>query len=65
MAKKNKKSTQIEISMWWNERDESIHIGMPGKRITTVNRKSDSVRCHEHLFNRLAQCLREAGRPAP
>jgi hypothetical protein len=63
------KSIRFHISIWWDEDDQSIHIAMPGKRITTIDGKygvrKGNARTHRHLFEHLARYLREDGRPAP
>ncbi len=63
------KYISLQIKIWWDDRDESIHIAMPGRRITRIDRKEGgrkgNARTHRHLFEHLARYLREERRLAP
>ena len=63
---KNGKSVHIEIGFWLND-DGSIHITSSEAANFHVAVNEDSARANGHrtLYKRLAQCLREAGAPAP
>ena len=64
MAKQ--RSMTIKASIWWDESDSCIRIQLiDTDRITTVSRDPTSKRCHEHLFDLLAEHLRANDRPAP
>ena len=61
------KTVYLEIGVWYNEDQESIHItakGVDGFH-TTVNRNPESKRGHPNLFDKLAKCLRDSDAPAP
>ena len=61
------KSVYLEVGIWYDEAQDSIHMtakGVDGFH-TTINRKPESIRCHENLFGKLAGCLRDAEAPAP
>jgi hypothetical protein len=60
-----RKSLALELKIWWRPRKHAIHVHVANAGMTTVSRKRGSARYHKHLFNRLASCLRDAGRPAP
>jgi hypothetical protein len=62
---KSRKSLDGEVSFWWMPRKQAIHLRIADVGMTTVSRKPGTARYHKHLFNKLARCLREAGRPAP
>ena len=57
-------SVDLEIRIWYDEGQGSIHIAGSGLH-SHVNANPDSKRGHPNLFRKLAQCLREAGKPAP
>ncbi len=62
------KTIRLEIGVWYKESTGNIHMsapGRPGFKVTTVHRDPTSKRGHPHLFEKLAQCLRDHGAPAP
>jgi hypothetical protein len=62
------KTVRIEIGVWFNESTGNIHLsarGVPSFKVTTVRRDPASKRGHPHLYEKLAQCLRDHGVPAP
>lgn len=64
MASKTK--ARLEIDVWYEERTRIIHIEEANRRFsTTVSRDNNSNRIHRHLFDKLAEILRETERPAP
>jgi len=64
-AKKGK-TIYFQVSAWYNEQDGKIHINGPWEgHFTTVSSKPESDRYHSHLYNKLAQLLRENDVPAP
>ncbi|MER8465990.1 hypothetical protein [Mesorhizobium sp. M1396] len=58
------KSTKLNVSVWYSEKSNRIHIAGGGFR-STVNADPDSKRHHPNLFKKLARYLRDAGLPAP
>ena len=67
---KDGKTIYFQISVWYNEENDRIHISS-GKTIdsegfiTTVNANPKSKRGHPNLFKKLAKLLREHDVPAP
>jgi hypothetical protein len=59
-----KKSMSVSLKIWWRPSSKAIHIHIVDAGMTTVSSKP-GARYQKHLFNKLATCLREAGRPAP
>ena len=61
------KSVYLDVGVWYDEEQGHIHI--TAKDVhgfhTTVNSNPSSKRGHPNLFDKLAQCLRESGAPAP
>ncbi|MCY3627940.1 MAG: hypothetical protein F4223_00795 [Rhodobacteraceae bacterium] len=67
---KNGKTIYFQISAWYNEENDRIHITSGSKKgakgfITTVNADPKSKRGHPNLFKKLAKFLREHDVPAP
>lgn len=57
------KTVGLSISIWYVERDRSIHISSKGGSfITTVNNQPGSKRSHPHLYNQLRRVLQEWGK---
>lgn len=63
----SRKTVHLEAGVWYNEKDDKIHIAAKGDHgfITTVNRDPASPRGHPNLFRKLAQYLRDHDAPAP
>lgn len=67
-SKRGGKSVEIIMKIWWNPKDNAIHIrgeGRPASVISTVRSDPASHRGNPNLFKQLAKCLRRAGAPAP
>lgn len=67
-SKRGGKSVKMTIKFWWNPKDRSIHIrgeGRPASIISTVKVDPTSSRGNPNLFEQLAECLKQAGAPAP
>jgi hypothetical protein len=66
-ASKPGKSVYLDLGVWYDEAQDSIHItarNVDGFH-TTVSRDPSSVRGHPNLFGKLAKALKSAGAPAP
>jgi hypothetical protein len=64
---KEGKSVYLDIGIWYDEEQDSIHLvakDVDGFH-TTVNRDPQNMRGHPNLFGKLAKCLKLAGAPAP
>ena len=62
------KTIRVEIGIWYNETDGKIRISVPSVpsfKLTTVNCDPGSRRGHPHLYETLAQLLRDRGVSAP
>lgn len=57
----------LNIGAWYDAKSGTIHLTLPNSDWfhTTVNNKDGSKRCHENLYKKLAQALKEAGAPYP
>ncbi len=67
---KDGKTIYFQISAWYNEENDRIHIASSKTKdskgfITTVNADPKSKRGHPNLFKKLAKFLRENNVPAP
>ncbi len=59
---------RFEISVWYDERKDSIQLRSPDKDVklvSTVRSDPSGKRGHPNLFNQLAEILRKRGKPAP
>ena len=58
------KYVRLEIDVWYQESDQSIHVTAPGLPSfhTTINDKEGSKRCHSNLYKKLRELLQENGR---
>ena len=64
-SKRGGKTVYLDnVSIWWNEDTSQIHIRFEDK-ISTVSPDPSSERGNQHLFWKLAECLRDAGAPHP
>lgn len=63
----NDKTTTVRLSIWWEPEAQEIHIASNDTErfITTVNDDPTNRRGHPNLFRKLADILREDGKPAP
>ena len=59
------KSAIIEIKLWYRDDDDRIRIKIPGQSPLTVSRDPKSKRGNPKLYEKLANCLKEAGKPHP
>ena len=62
------KTVRVEIGVWYEESDGKIRISapsVPGFKLTTVNRDPKNRRGHPHLYEKLAQLLRDKSVVAP
>ncbi len=66
-SEERRRRISFPVTVWFDEASEEIFIArLTGKVfVTSVNRCAESERCHQELFERLAEVLREAGAPAP
>jgi len=58
----------LEIGVWWNARERTIHIASNQSKtlIATVSNDPTSVRrYHPKLFRELAKILKDNGAPGP
>jgi hypothetical protein len=64
---KKGKTVTFEVSIWWDEGDQTIHIAsnQSDTLITTVSKNLKSVRYHKKLFSELAKILKDNGAPGP
>jgi hypothetical protein len=64
---KNGKTVKLEISVWWNARDKTIHLASSQSEslIATVNNDPKSMRGHPKLFRELAKILKQHDVPGP
>ena len=65
---KKKTITLDKVSIWYDQKDEHIHITVRHKgveEISTVNANPASKRGNPNLYKTLAKCLQEAGAPYP
>ena len=66
MAAEQRKTATVELNIWYDDQDGSIHLASrDGNFITTVCNKPDSARRHVNLFRKLASVLKDAGLPHP
>jgi hypothetical protein len=57
------KTTNLNVSIWYNKSDKSIHIsGKNPDFISTINDNEGSHRCHKHLFKKLKEILITEGK---
>jgi len=59
------KYIKLEIAIWFNEADKSIHITAPqddNKFHSTVNNNPTSKRCHESLYKHFKRMLQSSGK---
>jgi hypothetical protein len=61
---KRGKTANLKISVFYNEKTGHIRIGLP-HTITTVTDDPTSKRFHPNLFAKLAEALKNAGKPGP
>ena len=62
------KTVYFEIGIWYDDNSGKIHVSAPSVSdfgITTVRYNPKRKRGHPHLFQKLAQCLRESGVSVP
>lgn len=64
---KHGKTVTFEISAWWDEAHQKIHISSKESKtlIATISNDPSKKRGHPKLFRELAKVLREAGAAAP
>lgn len=58
-SKPGTRYVRMVIDVWYNEKDDSIHITHGNRIYTTVNDKEGSVRNHRNLFKSLKSILEE------
>lgn len=61
------KSVNLNVRIWYDPEQGIIRLASSDGHdlITTVNGEAKNARGHPNLFNKLAKCLRDAGKPAP
>ena len=64
---KSGKTVTLEIDIWWDAADKSIHIAsnQSDTLIATVSNDPTKRRGHPKLFRELAKVLRDNGAPSP
>ena len=66
-AERGGKSVYLDVGIWWNEDQKSIHMTVKDAPWfhTTVREDQKGKRGHPNLFYKLAKCLRAVGAPHP
>lgn len=59
------RTVRLDVGIWYNEASGHIHVAAKDSFISTVSADPASKRYHPNLYRKLADCLRNAGAPAP